>query len=163
MSPVGPDHGRQLAYWPSAGTAAGRRWLSAGVSRQGSLGPRHRDGRHRCRIGRQGRGPPFDNVRRTAGTNILGAVVTTDAACGISAGATGGAMPWLPPWPLSSVVFLPRQAAYCASKAALSIHTPINIMFKNRPFLISVEKSAHPIADRIEGDRVFVALGVDIR
>lgn len=115
----------------------------------------------------------FDNVRRTVETNILGAMATVDAAVRYFR-QRGGRGHVVATSSVAAFRGLPGQAAYCASKAAVAtymdalraelystdiavttiypgfIDTPINDMLANRPFLISAEKGAHLIADRIQ-------------
>ncbi len=113
----------------------------------------------------------FDQCRRTLETNLLGAIATADAA--IEHFMTRGQGHLVG---ISSVMAfrgLPRNAAYSASKAGLAtylqavrpyvrrngidvtilypgfIDTPLNDMLPHRPFLISAEKGARIMADRM--------------
>ncbi len=117
-----------------------------------------------------GRGQ-FDKCRRTLETNLLGAVATADAAIGHFMPRGQGHLVGI-----SSVMAfrgLPSNAAYSASKAGLAtylqavrpyvrrkgidvtifypgfIDTPLNDMLPHRPFLISAEKGARIMADRM--------------
>lgn len=114
----------------------------------------------------------FSNARRTIETNVIGAMATLDAAVAYFRERGQGHVVGT-----SSVAAfrgMPGNAAYSASKAALAtymdalrsenyhrnidvtvlypgfIDTPINDMLTSRPFLITAEKGARIIADRIE-------------
>ncbi len=113
----------------------------------------------------------FDKCRRTLETNLLGAVATADAAIGRFMQQGQGHLVGI-----SSIMAfrgLARNAAYSASKAGLAtylqalrpylrrkgidvtifypgfIDTPLNDMLPHRPFLISAEKGARLMADRM--------------
>ena len=117
-----------------------------------------------------GRGQ-FDKCRRTLETNLLGAVATADTAIGYFMTRGSGHLVGV-----SSIMAyrgLPHNAAYSASKAGLAtylqavrpyvrrkgidvtilypgyIDTPLNDMLPHRPFLISAEKGASIMADRM--------------
>ncbi|MDJ0884200.1 MAG: SDR family oxidoreductase [Desulfobacterales bacterium] len=114
----------------------------------------------------------FDKCRRTVETNLLGAMATTDAAVEHFLARGHGHIVGI-----SSIMAfrgLARNAAYSASKAGLAnylqalrpylrrkgidvtifypgfIDTPLNDMLPHRPFLISSEKGARLMADRME-------------
>lgn len=114
----------------------------------------------------------FERDQLTIETNLLGAMATIDAGLAFFLQQGHGHLVGT-----SSVAAwrgMPRQAAYCASKAALAtyleavraevyrtkikvtvlypgyIDTPLNQKQASRPFLISVEKGARKIADLIE-------------
>lgn len=120
------------------------------------------------RIGRN----EFDKARKTVLVNLTGAMGTVDAAVAYFLAKGGGHVVGI-----SSVAALrgmPKSSSYSASKAGIAVYlealraetlgknidvtvlypgyidTPLNNMLKNRPFLISLEKGARIIADRIE-------------
>jgi len=120
---------------------------------------------------RAGRGQ-FEKAKRTVEVNLIGAIATVDAATALFLEQGRGHIVGT-----SSVVAfrgMPRNAAYCASKAGFAtyleslraelyrksiditvlypgyIDTPLNDMLPNRPFLISVEKGAAIISRMIE-------------
>ena len=113
----------------------------------------------------------FEKCRRTVETNLLGAMATVDAAVEHFLASGRGHIVGI-----SSIMAfrgLPRNAAYTASKAGLAsylqalrpylrrkgiditifypgfIDTPLNDMLPHRPFLISAEKGARLMADRM--------------
>ena len=114
----------------------------------------------------------FERDRAIIETNVIGAMATVDAAAVRMRAAGGGHIVGI-----SSVAGfrgIPGEAAYCASKAALStyleaaradlrassirvsdlapgyIDTPLNAHIKSRPFVISVAEGARIAADMIE-------------
>ncbi len=118
-----------------------------------------------------GRGE-FENARQTIETNVIGAMATIDAATAHFLSRGKGHLVGI-----SSVAAfrgMPRNSAYCASKAGIAMYleavraelfrknidvtilypgyidTPLNNMLKSRPFLITVEKGAEIIARLIE-------------
>ncbi len=120
--------------------------------------------------GKIGRGQ-FGKCRRILETNLLGAIATADAAIGHFMTRGSGHLVGI-----SSIMAfrgLPRNAFYSASKAGLAtylqavrpylrrkgidvtilypgfIDTPLNDMLPHRPFLISAEKGARIMADRM--------------
>jgi len=114
----------------------------------------------------------FEKSRRTIETNLIGAMVTIDAAANYFLERGKGHIVGV----ASVAAFrgLPRSASYSASKAGLSVYmealraetygrnidvtvlypgfidTPLNDMLPSRPFVISVEKGAAIIAGLIE-------------
>ena len=122
-------------------------------------------------VGKIGQGQ-FDKCRGTVETNLLGAMATMDAAVEHFLARGRGYIVGI-----SSIMAfrgLARNAAYSASKAALAnylqalrpylrrkgvdvtifypgfIDTPLNDMLPHRPFLITAEKGARLMADRME-------------
>ena len=122
-------------------------------------------------VGKIGQGQ-FDKCRGTVETNLLGAMATMDAAVEHFLARGRGHIVGI-----SSIMAfrgLARNAAYSASKAGLAnylqalrpflrrkgvdvtifypgfIDTPLNDMLPHRPFLISAEKGARLMADRME-------------
>jgi short-subunit dehydrogenase len=122
-------------------------------------------------LGRVGQGY-FDKHREIVETNVIGAMATCDAAVKLFKQQSFGHLVVI-----SSVAAfrgLPGSSAYGASKAAIStyaesiraethgtnirvttiypgfIDTPINQSNPNRPFLITVERGAKLIADKID-------------
>ena len=113
----------------------------------------------------------FDNCRRMIETNLLGAVATVDAAVPYLQTQGRGHIVGIS----SFLAFrgLPRSAVYSATKAALAsylqalrpyvrrkgidvtifypgfIDTPLNRMLPHRPFVISAEKGARLMADKM--------------
>jgi short-subunit dehydrogenase len=114
----------------------------------------------------------FDSVRRMVEVNLVGAMATVDSAVAHFLQRGRGHVVGI-----SSVIAyrgLARNAAYCASKAGLAVYlealrlevlsknidvtvlypgyidTPLNQRLPQRPFLISAEKGAAIMADRIE-------------
>ncbi len=122
--------------------------------------------------GKIGKGE-FEAAKRTIETNVLGAMATVEAATEYFRERGRGHV--VATSSVAAFRGLPGNGAYSASKAALSvwmealraelyrhpidvtvlhpgyIDTPINDMLTNRPFLISLERGARIIADRIEG------------
>ncbi len=121
-------------------------------------------------VGKIGQGQ-FDKCRGTVETNLLGAMATMDAAVEHFLARGRGHIVGI-----SSIMAfrgLARNAAYSASKAGLAnylqalrpylrrkgvavtifypgfIDTPLNDMLPQRPFLISAEKAARLMADRM--------------
>ncbi|MBF0352845.1 MAG: SDR family oxidoreductase [SAR324 cluster bacterium] len=115
---------------------------------------------------------PFENVRKTIETNLIGAMATVDAAVAYFLEQGSGQIVGT-----SSVAAFrgfPGNAAYCASKSGFStylegvrgevaqkkisvtilhpgfIDTPINDTLPNRPFVVPVEKGAIEMVDLIE-------------
>ncbi len=114
---------------------------------------------------------PFDNCRRMIETNLLGSVATVDAAVQYLQTQGRGHIVGIS----SFLAFrgLPRSAVYSATKAALAsylqavrpyvrrkgidvtifypgfIDTPLNQMLPHRPFVISAEKGARLMADKM--------------
>ena len=118
-----------------------------------------------------GRGQ-FGQCRQTVETNLVGAMATVDAAVQYFQSHGGGHIVGI-----SSILAfrgMPRNAAYSASKAGLAsylealrpylrrqrigvtvfypgfIDTPLNDMLPHRPFLISAEKGARLMADKLD-------------
>lgn len=114
----------------------------------------------------------FESMRATIDVNLTGAIATSEAAIGLFREQGGGQLVGI-----SSVAALrgmPRQGAYCATKAGFShyleavrcetlhepititelapgyIDTDINRSLKSRPFLVSAEKGTRIMADLIE-------------
>ncbi|WP_416398871.1 SDR family oxidoreductase [Allohahella sp. A8] len=124
-----------------------------------------------ARGGKVGTMPLADNLM-TIDTNVNGAIATVSAALKIFRQQGHGHL--VATSSLAAYRGMPRNAAYCASKAALStfmeavraetykekiavtvlhpgyIDTEINRHLKSRPFLITVEKGAKIFADLIE-------------
>ncbi|GAA3956372.1 SDR family oxidoreductase [Allohahella marinimesophila] len=124
-----------------------------------------------ARGGKVGKMPLADNLL-TIDTNVNGAIATVSAALNIFRQQGHGHL--VATSSLAAYRGMPRNAAYCASKAALStfmeavraetfkekidvtvlhpgyIDTEINRHLKSRPFLITVEKGAKVFADLIE-------------
>lgn len=121
--------------------------------------------------GKIGKGE-FEAARRTIETNVIGAMATVEAATEYFRERGQGHI--VATSSVAAFRGLPGNGAYSASKAALSvwmealraelyrhpidvtvlhpgyIDTPINNMLSSRPFLISLERGAHIIADLIE-------------
>ncbi len=121
-------------------------------------------------VGKIGQGQ-FDKCRHTVETNLLGAMATADAA--IQHFMTRGRGHIVGISSIMAFRGLPRNAAYSASKAGLAnylqavrpylrrkgidvtifypgfIDTPLNDMLPRRPFLITAEKGARLMADRM--------------
>ena len=114
----------------------------------------------------------FEQMRATIEVNLTGAIATSEAAIELFREQGGGQLVGI-----SSVAALrgmPRQGAYCATKAGFSryleavrcetlhepititelapgyIDTDINRSVKSRPFLVSAEKGTRIMADLIE-------------
>jgi short-subunit dehydrogenase len=114
----------------------------------------------------------FERPRKVIETNLIGAMATVDAA--VSYFLERGKGHIVATSSMAAFRGSPKQSAYCASKAGLAVYmealraevygknihvtvlypgfidTPINDMLPGRPFLISTQKGAEIIADRIE-------------
>lgn len=121
--------------------------------------------------GAVGRGK-FEDAKRTIETNMIGAMATIDAATAHFLAKGSGHLVGISS--LAALRGMPRNSAYCASKAGIAMYlealrvelhkkkidvtvlypgyidTPLNNMLKSRPFLIPVEKGASIIARLIE-------------